>query len=94
MKDAILGKDPQAPLEGAVLDELRRVPRATATLRLSAALRTACLFHSDNLSGWQQFNWLWWTALVSISAEEGTGELVRQSRIVVLSHNHIRFETQ
>jgi hypothetical protein len=46
---------------------------------LSTAPLRVCLFDADNSGGPRQFNWLWWTALVSISAEEGPRELVHQS---------------
>ena len=38
---------------------------------LSTAPLRVCFFDADNSGGQRQFNWLWWTALVSISAEEG-----------------------
>ena len=51
----------------------------TGDALLSAARRRNCLFHVDNSGGQREFNWLWWYALGRISAEEGPGELVRQS---------------
>jgi len=44
---------------------------------LSTARRGDCLFNADYSGGRRQFNWLWWTTLVSKSAKEGSGELVR-----------------
>src|SRR5208282_1248922 len=55
------------------------VKRSTGDAVLSTARRAGCLFHANNSGGHRQFTWLWWTALVSISAEERPGELVRQS---------------
>ena len=49
---------------------------------------------ADNSGRQRQFHLLWWQALRLISPEEGPSELVCQSRIVVGSENHTRFETQ
>jgi hypothetical protein len=61
---------------------------------LSRARRRDCRFQADNLGGQPQFHLLWWQALGRILAEEGPGELVCQSGIIVSSHNHTRLETQ
>jgi hypothetical protein len=48
-----------------------------ASAKCFSPSRRDCLLHADNSGRPRQFNRHWWTALVSISAEEATGELVR-----------------
>src|ERR1700688_306220 len=42
-----------------------------ADVSLSTVSRRICLFHGDCSGGQRRSDWLWWTPLLCISAEEG-----------------------